>query len=313
MTRPVVETENLTHRYGDRVALDGVSLAVAPGEAFALLGPNGSGKTTLFRILCTLIAPQQGRATIDGFDLATRAGDVRSRIGVVFQSPSLDKQLTAAENLRHHGHLFGLRGDALRSRADELLARVNLAGRSGERVATFSGGMRRRVEIAKALLTRPRILLMDEPSTGLDPAARHDVWELLRAARRHDGLTVLLTTHLMDEADDCDRVAFLSEGKLVACDTPAALKERVGGDVMTMTSPDPDALIGVLRHAFSLEGAVQDKTVRVQRPRAHELVPAVVAAGAGLIESISVAKPTLEDVFLDLTGRTLEGDAGIAQ
>ncbi len=312
-SQAIVATENLTHRYGDRVALDGVSLSVARGECFALLGPNGSGKTTLFRILCTLIPPQDGRATIEGCDLATHSAEVRSRIGVVFQSPSLDKQLTAAENLRHHGHLFGLRGDALRERTDELLARVNLADRSGERVAKFSGGMRRRVEIAKALLTRPRVLLMDEPSTGLDPAARHDVWELLREARQRDGLTILLTTHLMDEADHCDRVAFLSEGKLVACDTPAALKERVGGDVMTLGSRDSQALAAVLRETLSIEATVHGKTVRLERPRAHEIVPAVIAAAPALIDSISVAKPTLEDVFLRLTGRRFEGDAEIAQ
>ncbi|MDQ3441898.1 MAG: ABC transporter ATP-binding protein [Planctomycetota bacterium] len=304
----IVQVDQLTHRYGDRVALSGVSLSVASGEVFALLGPNGSGKTTLFRILCTLIPPLDGRAMIDGLDLATQSAEVRSRIGVVFQSPSLDKQLTAAENLRHHGHLFGLRGEALRSRTDELLSRVNLADRAGERVAKFSGGMRRRVEIAKALLTRPRVLLMDEPSTGLDPAARHDVWALLREARQREGVTILLTTHLMDEADDCDRVAVMNEGKLVACDTPAALKERVGGDVMTMTSPNPAALVAILREKLSLDTEADGKTVRLERSSAHELVPAVVAAAPGLIDSVSVAKPTLEDVFLRLTGRRFEAN-----
>lgn len=309
----IVQTDHLTHRYGERVALSGVSLSVAPGEAFALLGPNGSGKTTLFRVLSTLIPPQSGTATIDGLDLATHAGNVRSRIGVVFQSPSLDKQLTAAENLRHHGHLFGLRGSALRSRMDELLSRVNLADRSNERVGKFSGGMRRRVEIAKALLTRPRVLLMDEPSTGLDPAARREVWALLREAGQREGLTVLLTTHLMDEADDCDRVAFLNGGNLVACDAPANLKQRVGGDVMTMTSRDPAALVARLREKLALDATMDGKSVRLERSNAHELVPAVVGAAPGLIDSVSVAKPTLEDVFLRLTGRRLEENAEIAQ
>jgi ABC-2 type transport system ATP-binding protein len=305
----IVEIEHLTHRYGERAALQDVSLRVAPGEAFALLGPNGSGKTTLFRILSTLVPPQEGRVVIDGLDLATKSGDVRQRIGVVFQSPSLDKQLTAAENLRHHGHLFGLRGDALRARMDDLLSRVNLADRASERVSQFSGGMRRRVEIAKALLTRPRVLLMDEPSTGLDPAARHDVWELLREARQREGVTVLLTTHLMDEADDCDRVAVMNEGRLVACDTPTALKDRVGGDVMTITTSDPIALANLLRDKLRIEAKPDAKSVRLERPRAHELVPDVVAAAPGLINSVSVAKPTLEDVFLDLTGRRFEGES----
>ena len=306
MSESIVRIQHLTHRYDRHVALNDLSLEIQRGELFGFLGPNGSGKTTLFRILSTLIPPQDGRAAIDALDLRTHAADVRSRIGVVFQSPSLDKQLTAAENLRHHGHLFGLRGDALRLRMEELLSRVNLADRTGERIAKFSGGMRRRVEIAKALLTRPRVLLMDEPSTGLDPAARHDVWTLLREAQQREGVTILLTTHLMDEADHCDRVAVMNAGKLVACDTPAALKERVGGDVMTITSPDPAALAGILREKLSLDATVEAKTVRVERPRAHELVPAVVAAAPGLTDSISVAKPTLEDVFLHLTGRRFE-------
>ena len=305
---PIVATESLSHRYGERLALDGVSLSVAAGEALALLGPNGSGKTTLFRILSTLLPPQDGRVTIDGLDVARQPADVRTRIGVVFQSPSLDKQLAAAENLRHHGHLFGLRGAALRARTDQLLSRVNLADRAAERVGGFSGGMRRRVEIAKALLTRPRVLLMDEPSTGLDPAARQDVWNLLREARQRERVTVLLTTHLMDEADDCDRVAFMNEGKLVACDTPAALKGRVGGDVMTIGSSNPTALATALREKLSIDTKVDGRFVRLERSSAHELVPAVVAAAPGLVDSVSVAKPTLEDVFLHLTGRRFEAD-----
>lgn len=303
---PIVAIEKLFHRYaGDRVALRDVSLSVAAGEVFALLGPNGSGKTTLFRILSTLIPPQEGNVTIDGLDLRNQPHEVRTRIGVVFQSPSLDKQLTAAENLRHHGHLFGLRGEALRSRMDELLARVNLADRAKERVSRFSGGMRRRVEIAKALLTRPRVLLMDEPSTGLDPAARHDVWELLREARQREGVTILLTTHLMDEADACDRVAIMNDGQIVACDPPATLKERVGGDVMTIASSQPDTLLSILRERLGIEAKADQRGVRLERPRAHELVPAVVSAAPGLVESVAVSKPTLEDVFLGLTGRKL--------
>jgi ABC-2 type transport system ATP-binding protein len=308
---PIVAVEKLSHRYaGDRVALRGVSLSVEAGEAFALLGPNGSGKTTLFRILSTLIPPQDGNVSIDGLDVRAQPDEVRTRIGVVFQSPSLDKQLTAAENLRHHGHLFGLRGEALRNRMDELLARVNLADRAKEPVSRFSGGMRRRVEIAKALLTRPRVMLMDEPSTGLDPAARHDVWELLREARQREGVTILLTTHLMDEADDCDRVAIMNTGQIVACDTPAALKERIGGDVMTITSPQADALVRVLHEKLSIDAQADGRVVRLERPRAHELVPAVVSAAPGLVDSVAVSKPTLEDVFLRLTGRkfTNEGE-----
>jgi len=304
----IVRTDRLTYRYDQRVALSEVSLTVRQGEALALLGPNGSGKTTLFRVLSTLVPPQEGRAEILEMDLATRAADVRKAIGVVFQSPGLDKQLTAEENVRHHGHLYGLRGAELAERTREHLSRVDLADRAGDRVAAFSGGMRRRVEIAKALVTRPRVLLMDEPSTGLDPAARRDVWRLIDDERRRAGLTVLLTTHLMDEAEGCDRVAVMNEGKLIACDAPAALKERVGGDVMTITTPDAAALLAVLRDRLSIDAALDadGRTVRLERPRAHELVPGVAGAAPGLIESVSVSKPTLEDVFLHLTGRRFE-------
>jgi len=307
-TQPAaVDVERLTHRYGPRVALDGVSLRVAAGEAVALLGPNGSGKTTLFRVLSTLVPPQDGSARVAGHDVAAAPARVRAAIGVLFQSPSLDVQLTAAENLRHQGHLYGLRGRALAERVTELLARVGLSDRAAERVGRFSGGMRRRVEIAKGLLHRPRVLLLDEPSTGLDPAARLDVWRLLDDARRADGVTILMTTHLMDEAERCARVAILDAGRLIAFDAPPALREQVGGDVVTLTSSDPASVIDALRAKLSIDAATVDgRVVRFERSRAHELVPAIIEAAAGRIDSVSVGKPTLEDVFLRLTGRRFE-------
>ena len=212
---PAVSVEGLTHRYGDREALRGVSFAVPPGEIFGLLGPNGGGKTTLFRILSTALVPTSGQARIFGQDVIAQPALVRQQIGIVFQSPSLDKKLTAAENLRHHGHLYGLRGRVLRARTDEMLARVGLSDRAGDRVERLSGGLQRRVELAKGLLPQPRMLLMDEPSTGLDPGARRDLWDYLTQLRDRDGLTILLTTHLMDEADRCDRVAILDRKSVV--------------------------------------------------------------------------------------------------
>ena len=312
MPEPAVDVDRLSHRYGERVALDNVSLTVAAGETVALLGPNGSGKTTLFRILSTLIRPQDGRATVAGADVAREPHDVRRRIGVVFQSPSLDKQLTAEENLRHHGHLYGLRGNALEERLASLLTRVGLADRASERVATFSGGMRRRVELAKGLLTSPRVLLMDEPSTGVDPAARLQMWRYLEEVRAADNVTVLLTTHLMDEADGCNRVAILDGGKVVAFDTAEALKDRVGGDVITLTSRAPDGVRTALRDRFGIDATMNEQTVRFERARGHEFLPALFESLPGLIASITVGKPTLEDVFLRLTGRRFQSGGGSA-
>ncbi|HSV15441.1 MAG TPA: ATP-binding cassette domain-containing protein [Tepidisphaeraceae bacterium] len=302
MSDPIVEINHLTHAYGERVAVNDLSLTVSRGEIFGFLGPNGSGKTTLFRILSTLIPAPPGAVKMFGLDAAEAMNAIRNRIGVVFQSPSLDKQLTAAENLRHHGHLYGIHGPELDERMRTLLQRVDLLDRQHERVEGFSGGMRRRVELAKGLLNRPEILLLDEPSTGLDPGARIDLWRMLRDIQA-SGVTILLTTHLMDEADRCSRLAIMTAGKLVACDTPTAMKERIGGDVITITSNDPERLRSTLRERLNVEAETVDAALRLERPRGHEFVPQLIEAAPGLVESVSVGKPTLEDVFLHLTGK----------
>jgi ABC-2 type transport system ATP-binding protein len=257
-----------------------------------------------------LIPPQDGRATIFGLDLADRAQRerVRQGIGVVFQNPGLDKELTAEENLTYHGNLYGLRGPALRNRVRDLLGRVDLLDRGDERVKTFSGGMRRRVELAKGLINRPRLLLLDEPSTGLDPVARADVWRYLEQVRSEDGVTVLLTTHLMDEADRSDRVAIMETGNLVAEGTPAALKERVGGDVITLSTRSPQEAQTLLRDKLKIDADVADAQLRFERPRGHEFVPELIEALPGLVESVSVGKPTLEDVFIHATGHGFRDD-----
>jgi ABC-2 type transport system ATP-binding protein len=306
MSNVVVQVDHVTHAYGDRTALDDVSLSVNDGELFGFLGPNGSGKTTLFRLLSTLIPPQRGTMTILGCDVVAERAAVREQIGVVFQSPSLDKKLTAAENLLHHGHLYGLRGGELRDRMRDALDRVRLLDRADEYVERFSGGQRRRVELAKGMLNRPRVLLLDEPSTGLDPTARIDLWHHLRELQSRDNMTILLTTHLMDEADRCTRLAVLDRGRLVACDSPNALKSRIGGDVITMTTRESEQLQVALRDRLSLESELLDGDVRVERPEGHRLVPQLIEAAPGLIESVSVGKPTLEDVFIRLTGHVFE-------
>ena len=300
----IVEISHLTHAYGPRTALDDFSLTVQAGEIFGFLGPNGSGKTTLFRILSTLIPVSAGHVKVLGMDVAQGRNSVRKQIGVVFQSPSLDKQLTAQENLTHQGHLYGLHGSDLHQRVKNALSALGLSERAGERVERFSGGMRRRVEVAKGLLHHPRLLLMDEPSTGLDPAARIEMWRHLREINQQ-GVTILLTTHLMEEAERCSRLAVMASGKLLAEDTPAALKERIGGDVITITTSSASQVSSQLRQRLGVEPQEIHGTLRIERQRGHEFVPQLIEAAPGLIDSVSVGKPTLEDVFIALTGRRL--------
>ena len=300
---PVISVENLVHRYENRTALNGVSFDVRPAELFGLLGPNGSGKTTLFRILSTLMIPTSGRAVVMRFDAAHDAPTLRRHIGVVFQAQSVDPKLTAYENLWHQGHLYGLRGSLLKNRIEEILTRVGLADRAGERVETFSGGMQRRIELGKGLLHHPGVLLLDEPTTGLDPGARRDLWQYLHMLRDEENVSVLVTTHLMEEAERCDRLAILNEGNLVALGTPAELKSEIGGDIIMLDAAhDAAALAEHIRSRFHLETTVLGNQVRIEREGGHRFVPDVVEAFPGEIQAISVSKPALEDVFIHRTG-----------
>jgi ABC-2 type transport system ATP-binding protein len=299
---PFIRVQQLRHAYDGRAALNGVSFEVYPAEIFGLLGPNGSGKTTLFRILSTLMLPSAGHASIMGYDAATDPAGVRRHIGVVFQAQSVDGKLSAEENLRHIGHLYGLRGRALKQRANEMLRRVGLAERAKDRVETFSGGMQRRLELAKGLLHRPSVLLLDEPTTGLDPGARRDLWQYLQILRDQERVTMIVTTHLMEEAERCDRLAILSHGNLVALGTPAELKQEIGGDVILLDTSAPEALASRIGARFRLETTVLDNQVRIECEAGHRFVPEVVEAFPGEITAISVSKPTLEDVFIRRTG-----------
>jgi ABC-2 type transport system ATP-binding protein len=308
--RPVISVENLVHRYETRTALNGISFDVRPAELFGLLGPNGSGKTTLFRILSTLMIPTAGRATIMGFDAAQEPARLRRQIGVVFQAQSVDLKLTAYENLWHQGHLYGLRGSALKKRIQEILSRVGLADRSKELVETFSGGMQRRVELAKGLLHNPGVLLLDEPTTGLDPGARRDLWQYLQILRDEEHVSVLVTTHLMEEAERCDRLAIMNEGNLVALGTPAELKSEIGGDVVLLDAAhDAGLLADRIRARFHVETTVLENQVRIEREGAHRFVTEVVEAFPGEIEALSVSKPALEDVFIRRTGHKFWSEA----
>ena len=305
-----VETEGLGRSFGSRAALDDVSLAVREGEMFGLLGPNGSGKTTLFRILSTLLPPTAGSARVGGHDVMRSPMEVRHHLGVVFQSPALDPQLTVAENLRCAGHLYGLSGADLEQRLRAAAEALEVADRLDDRVQTLSGGLQRRVEVAKSLLPRPRVLLLDEPSTGLDPAARAGLRSALGKLRRETGVTIVMTTHLLDEAEACDRVAISHRGRLIACGTPASLRGRLGRDVAVLTGGDPAALAAKVRARFDWDVAVRNGGVRVEISGGPEKAAELVAALAGAAETVMIGRPTLEDVFLGLTGEPWRGEDG---
>jgi len=309
-TPPVISVQDVVHRYDGRTALNGVSFEVHPAELFGLLGPNGSGKTTLFRILSTLMIPGGGRAVIMGHDAAKEPNHLRRQIGVVFQAQSIDVKLTAAENLWHQGHLYGLHGAALKSRIQEMLARVGLTDRAHEKAETFSGGMQRRLELAKGLLHHPAVLLLDEPTTGLDPGARRDLWQYLQVLRDQERVTVIVTTHLMEEAEHCDRLAILNEGKLVALGTPADLKHEIGGDVILLDTQDAESLAQRIRAHFNVDAQVLEGQVRLEREHGHRFITDVVEAFPGEIQAISVSKPTLEDVFIHRTGHRFWTETG---
>lgn len=298
----VISVQELVHRYESRTALNGVSFEVRQAELFGLLGPNGSGKTTMFRILSTLMVPSGGRAVIRGFDAAKEPGKLRREIGVVFQAQSIDLKLTAYENLWHQGHLYGLRGEVLKARIPELLSRVGLLDRAREKAETFSGGMQRRLELAKGLLHHPAVLLLDEPSTGLDPGARRDLWQYLQILRDEEQVTVIVTTHLMEEAGRCDRLAILNEGKLVALGTPTELKQEIGGDVILLDAKNAESLAERIRARFRLDAQVLAGQIRLEQENGHRFITEVFEAFPGEIQAVSVSKPSLEDVFIHRTG-----------
>jgi len=299
---PAVVVTNLCRLYGTRVALDNVTFSIPKGEIFALLGPNGGGKSTLFKILSTLIPATSGEAQVFGEDLLQHPQAVRNRIGVVFQYPSLDPKLTVIENLECHGNLYGLGGKILQERMIAMLERMGLTERARDLVGTLSGGLQRRVELAKGLLHGPELLLLDEPSTGLDPGARRDFNDYLHLLRSQGGVTIVLTTHIMEEAERSDRVGILHLGKLVALDTVDALKARVGGDVVAIRAQDTVGLREKLVQRFACEPILIDGMLRLERPRGHEFVREVVEAFPEEVQSVTFGKPTLEDVFIHQTG-----------
>ena len=300
-----VEVEHLHKRFGDLDAVRDVSFEVATGETFGLLGPNGAGKTTTISMLCTLLQPTGGRARVAGADVVTQRAMVRSRIGLVFQDPTVDEYLTAEENLRFHVELYGVPPASLGPRVDQILEMVELSDRRHDVVRSFSGGMRRRLEIGRGLVHSSRVLFLDEPTVGLDPQTRAHIWTYIETLRRVERTTILLTTHYMDEAEHCDRIAIIDHGEIVALDTPDALKATVGRDRVEIAVPDPAGAIAALDERFGIKAGVSEGMVAFYVADGEEFVPRLFAGSGLAIHSVRVSRPTLDDVFMTYTGRTI--------
>jgi len=307
---PSIEVIRLTKRFGPLTAVDDISFRVEDGEVFGFLGPNGAGKTTAINVLCTLMRPTTGSAKVAGYDVASQRNAVRQSIGLVFQDPSLDAQLTAYENLRFHALLYNVPGDERAERIEEVLRIVELWDRRDAVVRTFSGGMKRRLEIARGILHHPRVLFLDEPTLGLDPQTRERVWEYILELQRAQEITIFMTTHYMDEAEHCDRIAIIDQGKIVALDTPDALKRMVGVDILTLRTEDNEGAAREIGERYGLKPQRDDTHIRLEVEAGAEFIPRLVGELGIAIKSVDLHRPTLDDVFLKLTGRAIrEGEA----
>ncbi len=300
-----IHVANLRRNFGEFEAVRGVSFDVAKGETFGFLGPNGAGKSTTISMLCTLLRPSAGRASVDGFDVVAQQTEVRRRIGLVFQDSTLDEYLTADENLRFHAELYGVPKAAIAPRLEQVMQMVGLWERRSGLVRTFSGGMKRRLEIARGLLHSPRVLFLDEPTVGLDPQTRSHIWGYIEELRRREAITMFLTTHYMDEAEHCDRIAIIDNGQIVVIDTPEALKASVGRDRVQLQTDDNERAIRELRERFGLEPSISEGAVTVHVAEGEKFVPRLFAELGVPIRAVSVARPTLDDVFMAYTGRTI--------
>lgn len=314
-----IEVHELVRKFGDFTAVKGVSFEVRQGEIFGFLGPNGAGKTTTISMLCTLLRPTAGRATVNGYDILTQPNQVRQSIGLIFQDPSLDERLTGRENLNFHAMLYDVPGDLARRRADELLAMVDLSDKVDEIVRNYSGGMKRRLEIVRGLLHHPKVLFLDEPTIGLDPQTRRHIWDYLFKLRDQEGVTMFMTTHYMDEAENCDRIAIIDHGEIVALDTPQALKRLVGGDIVTVYASDGRQAAEKLRATYNIEPRLgPEGQVIIEIPRGDRFIPEMVATLSNgstplAVQSVSLRQPTLEDVFIKLTGHAIREEEASAK
>ena len=291
VTAKAIEVHDLARNFGDIRAVKGVSFEVPEGELFGFLGPNGAGKTTTINMLCTLLHPSAGSAAVNGFDVVRERSQVRRSIGLVFQQPTVDEYLSADQNLLFHAYAYHVPADVRAKRIDELLQMVELADRRRSRVRTFSGGMKRRLEIARGLLHHPRVLFLDEPTIGLDPQTRRHIWEYLLRVREQEQLTLFLTTQYLDEAENCDRIAIIDHGEIVALDTPDGLKRRVGGDLVTFSVPDPQAAVDQVKEGYGFDAASRDGKVRFHVPQGDTFLPRFVQSFPQPLQSISLERP----------------------
>ena len=300
-----ITVRDLAKNFGEVRAVRGVSFEVAAGEVFGFLGPNGAGKTTTINMLCTLAKPTSGEARVAGYDVVRERDDVRRHIGLVFQDPTLDGYLTAAQNLRLHADLYGVQSNLVVPRMRQVMEMVGLWDRKDSPVATFSGGMRRRLEIARGLMHSPRVLFLDEPTIGLDPQTRRSIWGYIRELKEREEITIFMTTHYMDEAEWCDRIAIMDHGQIVALDDPETLKAAVGQDRVTIHTGDDESAIANLRERFGIEAGISEGAVTFGVPSGEEFVPRLFAESGIAIRSVSVSRPTLDDVFMSFTGSTI--------
>ncbi len=305
MNHYIIKVENLVKRFGELVAVDGISFTVAPGEIFGFLGPNGAGKTTTINILCTLSKPTSGQAIINDFDVVRQQSQVRQSIGLVFQDPSLDEQLSGLQNLRFHAMVYNIPASVREQRIKQVLSMVELWERRHSRVRTYSGGMKRRLEIARGLLHYPKVLFLDEPTLGLDPQTRNRIWEYILELRQREGTTIFLTTHYMDEAEKADRIAIIDYGKLVAIDTPEGLKKLVGKDVISVKTDDNNRAAEEIKLRYGIESRHDSDGLTFEVVRGEEFLPAFIKEFGTKILSVSLRRPSLDDAFLKLTGREI--------
>jgi ABC-2 type transport system ATP-binding protein len=301
----VIEASNIVKRFGGLEAVKGVSFSVKEGEVFGFLGPNGAGKTTTINILCTLLKPTDGQAKVNGYDVTKERSQVRQSIGLVFQEPSLDDYLTAEQNLRFHGYAYGVPRNVLEPRLKELLEMMELWDRRKGKINTYSGGMKRRLEIARGLLHHPRVLFLDEPTLGLDPQTRRRIWDYIHDLRKRENLAIFMTTHYMDEAENCDRIAIMDYGRTVALDTLDKLKDGVGGDVISIKTEDNEEAVRLLEGQYRFKPSIENGIISFSVCHGEGFLPKFVSGFPLRLVSIGLRRPTLEDVFLKLTGRNI--------
>jgi len=309
----MIRTQNLCRSFNGIKAVDDVTISVGKGEIFGFLGPNGAGKTTTINVLCTLLRPTSGEASINGYDVVREPHNVRRSIGLIFQDPSLDDRLTAEENLDFHGMIYDIPKNVREERKEELLKMVELWDRRKDIVKTYSGGMKRRLEIARGLLHRPKVLFLDEPTLGLDPQTRNHIWTYIHQLRNEQGITIFMTTHYMDEAENCDRIGIIDYGKIVAMDTPEDLKRMVGGDIITLKTTDDEKAEKEIGERYHLHVRRDEKGIHLEIENSEEFIPQFISSFSTRINSINLRRPTLDDVFLKLTGHEIRKEEASAR